>query len=121
MIDEAFDWEGDQPLRTPWHDTVIYEAHVKGFTKRLTSVREDLRGTYAGLASEAALEYLTSLGVTAVELLPDAPHHRRAGSSPTKGLTNYWGYSSIGYLAPHARYAATGSTRRAGARVQGDW
>ena len=70
VIDEAFDWEGDRRLETPWPDTVIYEAHVKGFTMRHPDVREDLRGTYAGLASEPALAHLQSLGVTAVELLP---------------------------------------------------
>ena len=73
VVDESFDWEGDELLQTPWHETVIYEVHVKGFTKTMPGVREDLRGTYAGLASEPALEYLTSLGVTAVELLP--VHH----------------------------------------------
>ena len=109
VIDERFDWEGDRPLQTPWHDTVIYEAHVKGFTKRLESVREDLRGTYAGLASEASLAYLTSLGVTAIELLP-IHHIADEQALADKGLTNYWGYSSIGYLAPHAGYSATGST-----------
>ena len=109
VIDERFDWEGDKQLQTPWHDTVIYEVHVKGFTKRLNTVREDLRGTYAGLASEASLEYLTSLGVTAVELLP-IHHIADEQALADKGLTNYWGYSSIGYLAPHAGYSATGST-----------
>ncbi len=109
VIDESFDWEGDRQLRTPWHDTVIYEVHVKGFTKQLEGVREDLRGTYAGLASEASLEYLTSLGVTAVELLP-VHHIVDEQALADKELTNYWGYSSIGYLAPHAGYAATGST-----------
>ena len=109
VIDERFDWEGDRPLGTPWHDTVIYEVHVKGFTKRQESVREELRGTYAGLASEASLEYLTSLGVTAVELLP-IHHIADEQALADKGLTNYWGYSSIGYLAPHAGYSATGST-----------
>ena len=107
VIDESFDWEDDRHPETPWHETVIYEAHVKGFTKQMPAVREELRGTYAGLASEPALEYLTSLGVTAVELLPVhhiADEHQLAA----KGLTNYWGYSSIGYLAPHALYAATG-------------
>ena len=107
VIDESFDWEDDRHPATPWHETVIYEAHVKGFTKQMPAVREELRGTYAGLASEPALEYLTSLGVTAVELLPVhhiADEHQLAA----KGLTNYWGYSSIGYLAPHALYAATG-------------
>ncbi|MDQ3066680.1 MAG: glycogen debranching protein GlgX [Actinomycetota bacterium] len=109
VIDERFDWEGDRQLRTPWHDTVIYELHVKGFTKQLEGVREDLRGTYAGLASESSLEYLTSLGVTAVELLP-VHHIIDEQALADKGLTNYWGYSSIGYLAPHAGYSATGST-----------
>jgi len=109
VVDEGFDWEDDRPLQTSWHDTVIYEVHVKGFTKRLESVREDLRGTYAGFASEPSLEYLTSLGVTAVELLP-VHHIIDEQALADKGLTNYWGYSSIGYLAPHAGYAATGST-----------
>jgi isoamylase len=107
VTDPGFDWEGDTPPRTPWHETVIYEVHVKGFTQLHEHVREDLRGTYAGLASEPALEYLTSLGVTAVELLPI--HHIVDESFLVeRGLTNYWGYSSIGYLAPHALYAATG-------------
>jgi isoamylase len=107
VIDPAFDWEDDARLDTPWHETVIYEVHVKGFTMRNPQVREDLRGTYAGLASEPALEYLRSLGVTAVELLPI--HHIVPESFLVeRKLTNYWGYSSIGYLAPHALYAATG-------------
>ena len=70
MIDESFDWKGDRPLVRPWAETVIYELHVKGFTKQMDGVRDDLRGTYAGLASEAAIAYLRDLGVTAVELLP---------------------------------------------------
>ncbi len=107
VIDPSFEWEGDTQLRTDWHSTVIYETHVKGFTMRHPGVREDLRGTYAGLASEPAIEYLQSLGVTAVELLP--VHHIVDESFLVdNGLTNYWGYSSIGYLAPHAGYAATG-------------
>ena len=81
--------------------------HVKGFTKLNEHVREDLRGTYAGLASEPAIEYLTSLGVTAVELLP-IHHIADEQFLAERGLTNYWGYSSIGFLAPHALYAATG-------------
>ncbi len=108
VVDQAFDWEDDRPPRTPWNDTVIYETHVRGFTMRHPEVREDLRGTYAGLAAAPAIEYLASLGVTAVELLPI--HHIADESFlPERGLTNYWGYSSIGYLAPHASYAATGS------------
>src|SRR6185437_13451756 len=70
VVDPSFDWEDDRPPATPWHDTVIYEAHVKGFTRMHPQVREDLRGTYAGLASEAAIAYFRELGVTAVELLP---------------------------------------------------
>jgi isoamylase len=109
VIDQGFDWEDDRHPATPWHETVIYEAHVKGFTKCLETVREDLRGTYAGLASEPALAYLVDLGVTAVELLP-IHHIADEQALADKGLSNYWGYSSIGYLAPHAGYAATGST-----------
>ena len=111
VIDESFDWEGDRHLETPWHETVIYEVHVKGFTKQLEGVREDLRGTYAGLASEPALGYLKALGVTAVELLP-IHHIADEQHLASKGLSNYWGYSSIGYLAPHAAYAATGDQVR---------
>jgi isoamylase len=107
VIDESFDWEGDTQLKRPWSETVIYETHVKGFTKLNEKVRDDLRGTYAGLASEEAIDYLRDLGVTAVEVLPvhqiaDEPYLIE------KGLTNYWGYSSIGYLAPHSEYSATG-------------
>jgi isoamylase len=107
VIDPGFDWEGDAPPRTPWNETVIYETHVKGFTMRHPAVRDDLRGTYAGLASEEALGYLKRLGVTAVELLPI--HHIADESFlHERGLSNYWGYSSIGFLAPHGGYAATG-------------
>jgi glycogen operon protein len=107
VVDPSFDWGDDRPPNHPWHETIIYEAHVKGFTKLSNDVREDLRGTYAGLASEPALAYLKALGVTAVELLP-IHHIVDEGFLHDRGLTNYWGYSSIGYLAPHALYAATG-------------
>jgi isoamylase len=107
VVDEHFDWEDDRPPAHPWTETVIYELHVKGFTKLNEHIREDLRGTYAGLASEPAIEYLTSLGVTAVELLP-IHHIADEGFLAERGLSNYWGYSSIGFLAPHALYAATG-------------
>ena len=107
VVDERFDWEGDRPPQRPWSETVIYETHVKGFTKRRDDLPEELRGTYAGLASDEALGYLKDLGVTAVELLP--VHHIADESFlHDHGLTNYWGYSSIGYLAPHSLYAATG-------------
>jgi glycogen operon protein len=108
VVDPHFEWEDDRPPETPWHDTVIYEAHVKGFTKLRPDVRDDLRGTYAGLASEPALAYLRELGVTAIELLP-IHHIADEGFLHDRGLTNYWGYSSIGYFAPHALYAATGT------------
>jgi isoamylase len=107
VIDDAFLWEGDRHPRIPFHDTVIYETHVKGFTMRMPEVPERLRGTYAGLASEPAIAYLKDLGVTAVELLP--VHHIADESFlHERGLRNYWGYSTIGYFAPHSEYAATG-------------
>ncbi|TMM00263.1 MAG: glycogen debranching protein GlgX [Actinobacteria bacterium] len=107
IVDTQFYWEDDRPPRTPWSQTVIYETHVKGFTRLHPQVREDLRGTYAGLASDEALAYLQELGVTAVELLP--VHHIADESFlHERALTNYWGYSSIGYLAPHALYSASG-------------
>jgi isoamylase len=108
VLDTGFDWEGDRPPGHAWADMVIYETHVKGFTKLNPQVPEHLRGTYAGLASDEALAHLRDLGVTAVELLPI--HHIADESFlADKGLTNYWGYSSIGYLSPHALYAAGGS------------
>ena len=107
VIDDAFLWEGDRPPRVPFADTVIYETHVRGFTMRHPGVREDLRGTYAGLASDDAIAYLRDLGITAVEVLP--VHHISDESFLVeRGLRNYWGYSTIGYLAPHSEYAATG-------------
>ena len=113
VIDPSFDWEDDDWVRprVPWNQTVIYEVHVKGFTKTRTDVREDLRGSYAGLASEGAIAYLKSLGVTAVELLP-VHHIADEGFLHDRGLTNYWGYSTIGYLAPHSSYSATGDQVR---------
>ena len=105
VVHDEFDWGADAPPRTPWSDTVVYELHVKGFTARHPGVPEHLRGTYAGLAQPAALQHLLDLGVTAVELLPvqafvSEPHLLR------RGLTNHWGYSSIGWFAPHAAYAS---------------
>ena len=108
VVDTGFDWEGDERPRSPWNRTLIYELHVKGFTQQHPGVRPDLRGTYAGLASAAAVGHLRSLGVTAVELLP-IQHSSDEEFLAARGLSNYWGYSSIGFLAPHARYAATGS------------
>jgi glycogen operon protein len=102
-----FDWQDDRPPRIPWSDTVIYEAHVKGLTARHPDVPPELRGTYRGLAHPAVLEHLGRLGVTTIELLP--VHHfaddRRLARA---GLRNYWGYNTLGFFAPHARYAAGG-------------
>jgi glycogen operon protein len=107
VIDDAFLWEGDRPPRVPFADTMIYETHVKGFTMCHPGIRDDLRGTYAGMASEETIAYLKDLGVTAVELLP--VHHISDESFlAERGLRNYWGYSTIGYFAPHSEYAATG-------------
>jgi isoamylase len=107
VIDPRFDWEDDRPPSTPLAESVIYETHVKGFTMRHPQIREDLRGTYAGLASEPAIAYLKALGITAVELLP-VHHIADEEFLHGRGLTNYWGYSTIGFLAPHSAYAATG-------------
>jgi glycogen operon protein len=108
VVDESFDWEDDRHPRRRWAETVIYETHVKGFTKCLPQTRADLLGTYAAMASESAIAYLRELGVTAVELLP-VHHIIDETFLAERGLSNYWGYSSIGYLAPHAAYAATGA------------
>jgi pullulanase/glycogen debranching enzyme len=106
VIDPAFTWGDDRPPRTPWHKTLIYELHVKGFTQLHPEVPERLRGTYAGLASEPALRHLTELGVTAVELLP-VHHFLDDRHLIDRGLTNYWGYNTLAFLAPHSRYAAS--------------
>jgi glycogen operon protein len=103
-----FDWANDRHPRTAWHETVVYEVHVKGFTKQLTSIPEEQRGTYAGLATPEAIEHFKKLGVTAVELLPV---HQFVQDSTLleKGLRNYWGYNSICYLAPHNEYSSSGT------------
>jgi isoamylase len=105
VTEPGFDWGSDVPLRRDYADTVLYEAHVKGFTMRRPDVPPDLRGTYAGLAHEAVLQYLTGLGVTAVELLP-VHQYVPEEFLLKRGLTNYWGYNTIGYFAPHAAYSA---------------
>ena len=108
VVDPAFSWGDDEHPRTPWHKTLIYEMHVKGFTKLHPDVPEDLRGTYAGMTHPAVIEYLLSLGVTAVELLP--VHQFVSGKHLTdRGLTNYWGYNSIAFLAPDVRYSSSGN------------
>jgi isoamylase len=107
VIDTAFSWGDDRPPRIPWHDTVIYELHVKGLTARHPDIPANLRGTYAGLTTEPMIEHLKRLGVTAVELMPVHAFvdDRRLVE---KGLKNYWGYNSIGFFAPDLRYSATG-------------
>jgi glycogen operon protein len=107
VIDPAFTWGDDRPPRTPWHKTVIYELHVKGFTQRNPLVPENLRGSYAGLASESAIKHLTDLGVTAVELLP-VHLHLDDRHLVENGLKNYWGYNTLGFFAPEAGYRNTG-------------
>ncbi|WP_152206835.1 glycogen debranching protein GlgX [Marinobacter changyiensis] len=106
VIDGSFDWEGDAPPAIPWHETVIYELHVKGFTKLRPDVPQYIRGTYAALGTEPAIAYLKELGITAVELLPI---HAYINDRHLKdqGLTNYWGYNSIGFFAPSPEYASS--------------
>jgi isoamylase len=107
VIDSSFDWGNDKPLRKPLHETMIYEVHVKGFTARHPDIPSEIRGTYAGLAHPAAVEHLAGLGITAVELLPVHQFIHDA-HLVERGLRNYWGYNSIGYLAPHNGYASRG-------------
>jgi isoamylase len=107
VIDTAYDWEGDKHPEIPMHQTVIYEAHVKGLTQRNPDVPEELRGTYAGLAHPAVIDYLKNLGVTAIELMP-VHHFVQDERLVNMGLRNYWGYNSQSFFAPHADYAAAG-------------
>ena len=111
VIDTAFTWGDDRPPRTPWHKTFIYEAHVKGLTMRHPEVPEDRRGTYAGLASEGVIDHLLDLGVTAIELLP-VHCHLNDKTLLDKRLTNYWGYNTLSYFAPHLGYASRQSPRK---------
>ncbi len=108
VMAEDFDWGDDASPRVPEAEAIIYETHVKGFTKRHRGVPDALRGTYAGLAHPAAIEHLVDLGVTSVELLP-VHHFVHDGFLRERGLRQYWGYNSIGYFAPHGEYAAAGS------------
>jgi glycogen operon protein len=112
VVDPAFTWGDDRHPRTPWHQTVIYELHVKGFTKRMPDVPERFQGTYAGLASEAAVRHLLDLGITAVELMP-VHHHLDDRHLVDRGLVNYWGYNTLAYFAPDLRYAPAQEPRQA--------
>jgi isoamylase len=107
VVDDRFDWSGEHRPDVPWSDTVIYETHVRGFTMRHPGIPEVLRGTYAGLAHPAAIEHLTNLGITSVELMPV---HQFVDPQRLvdNGLRNYWGYDSVGYFAPEARYSSAG-------------
>jgi isoamylase len=113
VVSPYFDWGSDHPLRIPYHESVIYEAHVKGMTERNPKVPEELRGTYSGLAHPAMVAHFQRLGVTAVELMPvhQFVHDHALGD---RGLSNYWGYNTIGFFAPHNDYAAMGG----GSQVQ---
>ena len=109
VIEDQFDWQGDKRPEIPLHQSVIYEVHVKGFTQLCPQVPEKIRGTYAGLGSAPAIEYLKALGINAVELLPVHAHIDDKVLQDRR-LTNYWGYNTIGFFAPHADYAGSGDT-----------
>ncbi len=107
VIDPSFDWEGDELPRVPWQRSVIYELHVKGFTQRRPDIPPELRGTYSGLAHQTSIGYLKQLGITAVELLP--VHDALDDSALViRGLRNYWGYSTLNYFSPDARFSSRG-------------
>jgi glycogen operon protein len=107
VVNPFFDWQDDRPLNTPLSDSVIYEVHVKGFTKCHPDVPEELRGTYAGLASKPSVQYLKSLGITAVELMP-VHAFLTDKHLADQGLSNYWGYNTTNFFSPDSRYASTG-------------
>jgi isoamylase len=108
VVDLAYDWGDDKRPGIPLPESIIYEMHVKGFTKLCPNVPENLRGTYAGLGSAPAIDYLKSLGVTALELLP-VQAHIDDKALIDRGLTNYWGYNTIGFFAPHGEYSSSGT------------
>jgi glycogen operon protein len=108
VVADDFDWGGDRRPEVPWSETVIYEAHVRGLSRMHPDVPQELRGTYAGLAHPAVVAHLTSLGVTTVELLP-VHHFVPELALLRRGQRNYWGYNTLGFFAPHAAYAASGS------------
>lgn len=107
IVDPFFEWKSETRPRIPWHATVIYELHVKGFSQLNPLLPPELRGTYAGLAHPASIAYLTELGVTSVELMP-VHHFVSEPFISRRGLTNYWGYNTLGYFAPHAGYSSRG-------------
>ena len=107
VIDDKFHWGEDRPPETPISDFILYEVHVRGFSMRNPDVPEKLRGTYAGLAHDASIAYLKQIGITAVELLP-VHHFIDEGHLLDRGLCDYWGYNTLGYFAPMARYSSSG-------------
>lgn len=107
VVDQSFNWENDKAPKIPYHQSIIYEMHVKGFTKLNPKIPEEIRGTYAAIAHPVTIEYLKQLGVTAVELLP-IHHFVIDRHLAEKGLTNYWGYNTIGFFAPDVRYSSSG-------------
>jgi isoamylase len=109
VIDHHFDWEDDQRMDIPYHHTIIYEAHVKGFTKLHPEIPEEIRGTYAAISHPVTIDYLKGLGITAIELLP-VHHFVEDQHLIEKGLTNYWGYNTLAFFAPDARYSSKGAT-----------
>ena len=107
VIDNQFDWEDDKSPEIPYHDSIIYEAHVKGFTKLNQEIPENIRGTYAGMAHPNAIKYLKEMGITALELMP-VHHFVRDRHLHEKGLDNYWGYNTLGFFAPDSNYSSSG-------------
>jgi isoamylase len=107
VVKEDFDWEDDEPLNIPYHESVIYEAHVKGLTHLHTEIPANIRGTYAAIAHPAIISHLQKLGITAIELMP-VHHFASDRHLQDKGLTNYWGYNTIGFFAPDVRYSSSG-------------
>jgi glycogen operon protein len=106
VVDPGFTWGSDRRLKTPWHNTVIYEMHVRGFSNRMPGIPAEVQGTYEALTREHAINHLKKLGVTAIELMP-VHHNVRDRHLEAKGLTNYWGYNTLGYFAPDRRLAAS--------------
>ena len=107
VIDNQFDWEDDKSPEIPYHDSIIYEAHIKGFTKLNEEIPENIRGTYAGMAHPNAIKYLKEMGITALELMP-VHHFVRDRHLLEKGLDNYWGYNTLGFFAPDSNYSSSG-------------
>lgn len=107
VVDPAYAWGGDRPPRVPWHETIIYETHLRGFTMRHPEVPDVTRGTFTGMTAPSVIGYLKSLGITAIELLPIHAFVNEPLLA-SRGLVNYWGYNSLGFFAPHPRYLSAG-------------